>query len=299
MSRTSFQAPYVPDTISASEMQRLQPSLYPSDIPSIAGEPFNFSDEDSNWWTPDPTSTLPTVNPSFLATSGASGINPYLNDTQPSNIFDKQFQNSRRKSSDEAQFKGSTYHVRHGQFTPPSDQSPSATFSASKPQPSVQTSIEDSEPPAKRRRSTRVRGDSRGSSARASASVEPASPGDERQDKTRARNRLAASKCRQKKKEQNSKLETKYEQEKLRNEELTRTVNWLRDEIVAAKTQLLAHSECGHESVQSYIQGMAKNLAGPRENEQADSGCPQFQGCGPEHKLASLGFDFDPCPPTA
>ncbi|KAL4802100.1 hypothetical protein BDV18DRAFT_147513 [Aspergillus unguis] len=284
MSR-DFQAPYmVPDTISASEMQGLQPPLYPSDIPNIAGEPFNLAEEDSNMWAPDPS--LPTVDPSFLA-GGSTGMPPYF--TNPK-TFDTSLKQTRR-SSDEAEFNGSSYRVRHGQVTPPSDLSPTTTFSAPN-KPSIQTSVE-AEEPTKRRRSSRVQG-GRNSIARSSISSERSFPGDEKQEKTRARNRLAASKCRQKKKEQNNQLESRYEQERIRNEELTRMVTSLRGDIVAFKTQLLAHSECRHEPVQAYIRGMANNIAGGRQSELSNLDV-QYPGCGSEQK-AGNGFEFDASP---
>ncbi|KAL4984362.1 hypothetical protein BDW68DRAFT_19808 [Aspergillus falconensis] len=280
--------------ISASELPRLQPSMYPSDIPNLAGNPFSLSED--NMWAPDLT-TLPTINPSCIATSGANDMQPYLASHQFDNSTHKQIPSNHRRSSAEAEIDRGSYRVRHGQVTPPSDHSPATVY----PVPShdsksayLPSSIEgSSEASSKRRRSgSSARRGSRGSTL-ASTSVEP----DDKQEKTRARNRLAASKCRQKKKEQNYMLETRYEQEKMKNEELTRTVNSLRDAIVVAKDQLLAHSECGHESIKAYIQNMAKNIT--IQHEQFDFGAApaQYRGCHSEQK--SSGFGFDAHPPTA
>ncbi|KAL4795924.1 hypothetical protein BDV19DRAFT_361736 [Aspergillus venezuelensis] len=294
--RPFVNAPTMSETISASDMQRLNPSIYPSDIPSLTGD-FTLP-SDTNMWSSDPMAN-PTVNPSYI--SGGS-IQPSFNNLTFPNLAHKQV-DDRRRSSAETQIV-SNARVRYGQITPPSDHSPSnpsLSFSE-ETKPVVRSSIEEPvEVPTKRRRSSaRTRGGSRSGSSHASNSVEPSPPGDDKQEKTRARNRLAASKCRQKKKEQNNQLESKYEYEKIRNEELTRTVNSLRDAIVEAKDQLLAHSECGHDSIKAYIQGMAKKITVVPERIEGHAFPAQYYGCGPmDPKRESIGFDFDACPPTA
>ncbi|BCS19331.1 bZIP transcription factor atfB [Aspergillus puulaauensis] len=298
MSRSNFfsqGAPFISrnmsGTISASEMQRLQ---YPSDIPEIAGNPYGLSaEEDIDMWAADPT--MPTVNPSCIATSGVNNFQPF------SNFAGTKIANSFSLSSNKPQLgQISTNHqVQHGQITPPSDRSPVETYKPA----GLHSSIEhSSKVPAKRRRgsSARSRGGSRGASTRASTSAEPSSPGDNKQEKTRARNRLAASKCRQKKKEQNTQLESRFEYEKIRREELTRTVSSLRDDIVAAKNQLLEHSECGHESIKAYIQSMAKRITVQDDQARYSAVPAQYYGCGTsDTKQEPCGFDFGVCPPTA
>ncbi|KAL4761228.1 bZIP transcription factor atfB [Aspergillus foveolatus] len=283
--------------ISASELQRLQTSMYPSDIPNLAGNPFSLSED--HMWAPHPT-TLPTINPSCIAVSGANDVHSYLTNHPFDDLNRKQGPSNRRRSSAETELDQGSYRVRHGQVTPPSDHSPGTVYSVpshdSKSAYLPSTIEGSSESPPKRRRSGSSNMSGSRGSTRASTSVEPTSPGDDKQEKTRARNRLAASKCRQKKKEQNHMLETRYEQEKMKNEELTRTVNSLRDAIVVAKDQLLAHSECGHESIKAYIQNMAKNIS--IQHEQFDFGAaPAQYGCHSERKPSGFGFDVHP--PTA
>ncbi len=281
-------------TISASEMQRLQ---YPSDIPDLAGNPYSLSaEEDIDMWAADPT--MPTVNPSCIVTSGVSNVQPFAN------LAGTNVANSFSLSLNKPQFgqmpTNSTNHqVQHGQITPPSDRSPVETHKPAE----LHSSIEHSSgAPARRRRgsSARARGGSRGASTRASSSAEPSSPGNNKQEKTRARNRLAASKCRQKKKAQNTQLESRYEYERIRREELTRTVNSLRDDIVAAKNQLLEHSECGHESIKTYIQSMAKRITVQDDKAGYPAVPAQYYGCGTsDTKQEPCAFDFGACPPTA
>ncbi|KAL4740966.1 hypothetical protein BDV11DRAFT_184366 [Aspergillus similis] len=281
--------------ISASELQRLQPSMYPSDIPNLAGNPFSLSED--NMWAPNPT-TLATVNPSCIATSGANDVQPYLTNQPFDNLNLKQIPSNRRRSVAETELDQGSYRVRHGQVTPPSDHSPGTVYSVPSHDSKsayIPSSIEgSSEAPPKRRRSGSSTLDGSRGSTRTSTSLEPTSPGDDKQEKTRARNRLAASKCRQKKKEQNHMLETRYEQERMKNEELTRTVNSLRDAIVVAKDQLLAHSECGHESIKAYIQNMAKNISIQREQFDFGAAPAQYHGCHSERQSSSFGFDVHP-----
>ncbi|KAL4816936.1 hypothetical protein BDW67DRAFT_161147 [Aspergillus spinulosporus] len=281
--------------ISASELQRLQPSMYPSDIPNLVGNPFSLSED--NMWAPHPT-TISTINPSCIATSGANDVQSYLTNQSFDDLNHKQVPSNRRRSSAETELDQGSYRVRHGQVTPPSDHSPGIVYSVPSHDSKsayLPSSIEgSSEAPQKRRRSgSSALSGSRGST-RASTSVEPTSPGDDRQEKTRARNRLAASKCRQKKKEQNHMLEIRYEQEKMKNEELTRTVNSLRDAIVVAKDQLLAHSECGHDPIKGYIQNMAKNISFRQEQFDFGAAPAQYHGCHSERKPSEFGFDIHP-----
>ncbi|OJI95970.1 hypothetical protein ASPVEDRAFT_211412 [Aspergillus versicolor CBS 583.65] len=285
-----FISPNMSGTISASEMQRLQ---YPSDIPGIAGNPYSLSPEEHiDMWDADPT--MPTVNPSCIVTSGVNNVQSF------SNLAGTKVANNFSLSSNKPQLgQMSTNHqVQNGQITPPSDRSPVETHKPAE----LHSSIEHSSGvPAKRRRgsSARSRGGSRSASTRASTSVEPSSPGDNKQERTRARNRLAASKCRQKKKEQNTQLESRFEYERIRREELTRTVNSLRDDIVAAKNQLLEHSECDHESIKAYIQNMAKRIT-VQDGQPDYSAVPtQYYGCGTDTKQEPCAFDFGTCPPTA
>ncbi len=289
-----FISPSMSGTISALEKQYLQ---FPSDIPGLTGNLYNLSaEEDINMWAADPI--MPTVNPSCIVTSGVSNIQPFANltGTKVANSFSL---SSNKPQLGQMPTNSTNHQVQHGQITPPSDRSPIETHKPAE----LYSSIEHlSEAPAKRRRgsSSQARGSSQGASTRASSSAEPLSPGDNKQEKIRARNRLAASKCRQRKKKQNTQLESRYEYERIRHEELTRTVNSLREDIVAAKNQLLEHSECGHESIKTYIQSMAKRIT-IQDNQAGYPAVPaQYYGSGTsDMKQEPCAFDFGACPPTA
>jgi len=79
------------------------------------------------------------------------------------------------------------------------------------------------------------------------------------------RNRVAALKCRQRKKQWLANLQAKVEMYGTENDALNATVQQLREEIVSLKTLLLAHKDCPvarSNGVQLDIAGMASNEYG-------------------------------------
>lgn len=282
-----FISPHAPDMdISDVDMQGAAPAYYPSNIPNIAGmqqpNPY-YPQQNPNGW---PYNSLPTVDPSCIS-SGS-----FLTNTlSPQDLAEPPL----RRSSNAGNKRGSiddqrSYRVKYGQVTPPSD-----TLPASDP-PLVQSSIEIPEVPTKRRRGTDASRASTQPSGRGSISVEPTSPGDGKQEKTRARNRLAASKCRLKKKEQNSQLETRFKEEQRKRERLVKEVDSLRTELVSAKSALLAHSECGHSRIKEYIQDEANRLTtgGEIRNMGTPPGQHYRRGSAMQHHhFAGVGFGFD------
>lgn len=76
---------------------------------------------------------------------------------------------------------------------------------------------------------------------------------EERRKKFLERNRVAAYKCRQKKKSWMQDLEQKAEISTLRNEELRNTVAQLKEESMFLRNLLLSHGNCDCESVQAYL----------------------------------------------
>jgi len=68
------------------------------------------------------------------------------------------------------------------------------------------------------------------------------------------RNRIAASKCRQKKKIWMQQLSSEADQAAARNKALQMMINQLKDEVLVLKNQLLAHRNCNCNVIQQYIQ---------------------------------------------
>lgn len=76
------------------------------------------------------------------------------------------------------------------------------------------------------------------------------------------RNRLAASKCRMKKKEWTQNLEAAARQASAQSRELQVIVGRLREELLEYKTQLLYHQDCGCQKIKEYLQNEV-NLVQP------------------------------------
>ncbi|KAI9371832.1 hypothetical protein BJX61DRAFT_543307 [Aspergillus egyptiacus] len=294
--------------MSASGMQSAVPAYYPPNVSNIAGvqqaDPFNFvPNQDTNMW--GYTASFPTVDPACIITSRQDNMQSSSSSLSPRDLAQPQLNHSpntglKRNSIDLGSM---SYRVKYGQVTPPSDDSPVSTTV----QPAVpQSSIEGSETLPKRRRGTGGSSQSASvslaSTGRGSTSAEPSSPGGDKQEKTRARNRLAASKCRQKKKEQNSQLEATYREQREKRERLFSDIDSLKNELVECKSALLAHSNCGHEGIQRYIQDMAKKLTTstdetlrPRPSIDQGYGNQQLAVSGQEQRF--FGLEIDAMPP--
>ncbi|RHZ89891.1 hypothetical protein Glove_9g94 [Diversispora epigaea] len=76
---------------------------------------------------------------------------------------------------------------------------------------------------------------------------------DERRRKFLERNRIAASKCRQKKKAAMEDLMSKSDSLETDNNVLKNRVNGLREELLSLKDQLLRHENCSCNIIQEYI----------------------------------------------
>ncbi|KAJ5946789.1 Basic leucine zipper (bZIP) transcription factor atfB [Penicillium verhagenii] len=74
------------------------------------------------------------------------------------------------------------------------------------------------------------------------------------------RNRLAASKCRQKKKEHTQVLEVRYKDESEKRERLVSEIARLRSEILCLKNEVLKHAQCGDEPIKLHLAHMVKKI---------------------------------------
>ncbi|KAJ1963316.1 hypothetical protein H4R35_007262 [Dimargaris xerosporica] len=95
---------------------------------------------------------------------------------------------------------------------------------------------------------------------------------DEKRLRFLERNRIAASKCRQKKKQWIESLKQQSEEVTQRNKQLNMVVTQLKEEILVLKNQLLAHRDCNCTVIQQYVQRtsdqfvMASAPANPMES---------------------------------
>ncbi|GLA64619.1 hypothetical protein AtubIFM55763_008225 [Aspergillus tubingensis] len=165
-------------------------------------------------------------------------------------------------------------HVRNGQPTPPpyDDKKPNsvdqfyslshlqsydgaAVYSNPTPRASFsQPAASDARQPAARRRKTN------GTHNSSSPDADDKLSEKAKREKFLERNRLAASKCRQKKKQQTESLRSQFRELSQRREDLTRHIDALRSEILVFKNYLLEHAQCNDEAIQLHLSTMVKNI---------------------------------------
>ncbi|KAL8795061.1 MAG: hypothetical protein Q9195_002358 [Heterodermia aff. obscurata] len=87
-----------------------------------------------------------------------------------------------------------------------------------------------------------------------SSALDPNNPEDCRRSKFLERNRVAASKCRQKKKEWTNNIESQARQLQQDSTTLHHLVDSLREEILFLKGEMLKHSACANSDIQEYLQ---------------------------------------------
>ncbi|KAL8720040.1 MAG: hypothetical protein Q9225_003033 [Loekoesia sp. 1 TL-2023] len=158
--------------------------------------------------------------------------------------------------------------VQYGQNTPPDDdfqdlftsteqlqnpneQSPSASEKKRK-RPSAPTDSKAS-PPKRFRKYGRSVDSSNGQA--------PSGAEEVRRSKFLERNRIAASKCRQKKKEWTQNLENRARELQKENQSLRMMLDSLRDEMLFLKGEMLKHTTCGCEQIQCWVKSSAGSLA--------------------------------------
>jgi ATF/CREB family transcription factor len=94
------------------------------------------------------------------------------------------------------------------------------------------------------------------------------------------RNRVAALKCRQRKKQWLANLQAKVELFSTENDALSATVTQLREEIVNLKTLLLAHKDCPVSQAQGLHGAAMNNFLGSDISHQNPYGIAQLQPNG-------------------
>ncbi|KAK8220052.1 hypothetical protein M8818_000468 [Zalaria obscura] len=104
--------------------------------------------------------------------------------------------------------------------------------------------------------------------------------GDDKKEKYREKNRVAAAKCRAKKKENVDQLEDTYRTQSALNSALKQTEKSLRDELSHWRTQALQHTFCNCRPIQEYNLRKARNLA-------ADGGFGSYTAVGRSPSLSS------------
>lgn len=161
--------------------------------------------------------------------------------------------------------------IQYGQVTPPDDRTPDDYQYEAQPKPQVsstepvqsgkrkrasQSSVESVKPSKRSRKSS---GRSK-TSCHDSQVTNPLNPEDEKRSKFLERNRVAASKCRQKKKEWTGNLEARARELQNNKNQLAVIVNSLKEEVIFLKGEMLKHTSCGCERVRDYLEKKADSI---------------------------------------
>ncbi|KAB8234583.1 hypothetical protein ETB97_007318 [Aspergillus alliaceus] len=112
----------------------------------------------------------------------------------------------------------------------------------------------------------------------------------EKRKKFLERNRVAASKCRLKKKEQTKLLQAQYQELNNKRNELKRQTERLRSEKLSLKNLILAHANCGDQAINLRIQQMVEDITSQDTPRLGSIQSPQPNSPSTPQGL-SFGFD--------
>lgn len=201
----------------------------------------------------------------------------------PYGEFDREFDQHQRRSNLHTiatRNHSGNPRIHYGQVTPPDDQLPStfdydgmpSELMEQQPAPAPQQQPESSNAGKRKRSSNASANDaspkptkrSRRSTARskiqASNQLDLQNPEDEKRSKFLERNRVAASKCRQKKKEWTNNLEARARDLQNSKNQLALIVGSLKNEVMFLKGQMLRHNGCGCSQIREYLTHEADNI---------------------------------------
>lgn len=154
--------------------------------------------------------------------------------------------------------------AHYGQVTPPDDDIDNESLLEQYQQRQAQP-LESGK---KRKRNSPITNDSdtlspkrsRKYASRGSQNAEPNKPEDVKRSKFLERNRVAASKCRQKKKEWTQNLENRARELQKTNASLRIVIESLRQETVFLKGEALKHSSCGCSEIREFMKAGANSI---------------------------------------
>lgn len=251
--------PFLPSDLLSVDL--LQPQNSFGFSPGTSPAPNDVKNEGPESFFPSPTRDLPISQSSYVAPNDFRYRSALKNP-----LYQPAFPQLARQPS-RLQIPSPTTKQRHGQLTPPTETTPtkeSPRFGVE--QGSMTSSVESQNgPTTRKRRSTQhVRGADTSShatpttrrrkkSARKQSSVESAVEAGDKRSQFLERNRVAASKCRQKKKEWTSNLEQKARELQASKTSLALLVSSLREELLYLKGEALRHTTCDCNSVREYL----------------------------------------------
>ncbi len=152
--------------------------------------------------------------------------------------------------------------AQYGQVTPPDDDNDNESMFDYHLKSQYQQEAQDDTGGKKRKRYTPTSNEHTSQSPKrarkyasrgASNAAEPMKTEDVKRSKFLERNRVAASKCRQKKKEWTQNLENRARELQKNNSSLRLMVDSLRQEVIFLKGEMLKHSSCGCDQIQKFL----------------------------------------------
>lgn len=186
-----------------------------------------------------------------------------------------------------------------GQITPPNDGTP-VIFEHQHPSQQIHPSKEQEPATIGKRKRTlqsnndvapaapakRSRKNATSGSPDQASMAEKDKPEDAKRSKFLERNRVAASKCRQKKKEWTSNLESRARELQNSKTQLVVMVSSLREEVLFLKGELLHHTGCGCTKIRDYLRHEASALTGPGTSDVFESAASPV-GSAPPSRVGS------------
>ncbi len=167
----------------------------------------------------------------------------------------------------------SNIKIQHGQITPPSDATPASEASVHDQDSQANSkSTSKAKTGGRRKRSTQTRQSVDSTSSRrcksssASRSVvsdvqDHEEEVDEKRSKFLERNRVAASKCRQKKKEWTNNLEQRARELQQNKTQLALMVGSLKEEMLFLKGEVLKHNNCNCTTMRDYLNREVQSIS--------------------------------------
>ncbi|PYI04593.1 hypothetical protein BO78DRAFT_408988 [Aspergillus sclerotiicarbonarius CBS 121057] len=229
-----FGQPGVPGAISAASSQFTAANTF------VAADflPLSLEEEENIW-------TFGTVSQSMPTWQGKS--EPQVFSTNPG--LEQSLKNS---------------HVRNGQPTPPPID---GMYQLSQYQPYDGSAYVNPTPRGSFSQQARPSEDGSTSKRRRTNAAKSSSPTPDGQEAERLkrekfleRNRVAASKCRLKKKQHTEELQNRHKELVQQKGELNSEVDRLRGQVLSLKNEMLRHSQCGDEAITVHLSQMVKNI---------------------------------------
>ncbi|MCJ1379963.1 hypothetical protein MMC17_003066 [Xylographa soralifera] len=195
--------------------------------------------------------------------------------------------------------------IEYGQVTPPDDLS-AADFEHEKRQAGYMShsmnhnQTSDAHDSGKRKRSSNALADDTPKSSKRSrrstksklagraSNIDLQSPEEEKRSKFLERNRVAASKCRQKKKEWTNNLEAKARELQNSKNQMAMMVTSLKEEVMWLKGEMLKHTGCGCVQIRDYLTKQADSITATGAMYQPFESAASPIGSAPNSRASSV-----------